>query len=123
MDTQQKELAYKMADAFDKTETCDEAIKMVSNNVNDTKFDNSLHVMWLAIYAYIESSDSTGVRISQVDFVYLLSQLDYLRILLREDNFKSYTRQGIEKSVLVLQREMEKYIDQSIQQDTEDENK
>ena len=50
------------------------------------------------------------VAISQVDFVYLMTQLDAMEILLREDNFKMYSRSSLEKMVLSLKSEFEKYV-------------
>lgn len=50
------------------------------------------------------------VAIAQVDFVYLMTQLDAMGILLREDNFKMYSRSRLEKMVLSLKSEFEKYV-------------
>ena len=50
------------------------------------------------------------VAISQVDFVYLMTQLDAIEILLREDNFKMYSRSSLEKMILSLKGELEKYV-------------
>jgi hypothetical protein len=53
---------------------------------------------------------SDGVTISQIDFVYLMTQLDAIEILLREDNFKMYSRSSLEKMVITLKKEFEKYL-------------
>jgi capsule polysaccharide export protein KpsC/LpsZ len=50
------------------------------------------------------------VAIAQVDFVYLMTQLDAIEILLREDNFKMYGRPSLEKMVITLKNEFEKYL-------------
>ena len=50
------------------------------------------------------------VAISQVDFVYLITQLDAMELLLRDDNFKMYSESSLEKMVLSLKSEFEKYV-------------
>ena len=65
-----------------------------------------------------EAKDKSGfgypllgdVAISQVDFVYLMTQLDAIEILLREYNFKMYSRSSLEKMILSLKGELEKYV-------------
>lgn len=58
------------------------------------------------------SSDAVlgDVAIRQVDFVYLMTQLDAMEILLREDNFKMYSRSSLKKMVMTLKKEFEKYL-------------
>jgi len=50
------------------------------------------------------------VLIEQVDFIHLMTQLDTMKILLREDNFREHTRASLERIVIALEKELEKYL-------------